>query len=97
MIKVYKNSCCVLPAECVAAQLYLNPGEHDPEQLTGLGGGSLEEHAAKMAASKGGIRAPRRLLIPTQLVEAGELTLHLATNITLKTEAKFFKLLRSRK
>jgi hypothetical protein len=80
----------VLPAECVAAQLYLNAGKHDPKQLTGLGGGSLEEHAAKMAASEGGIRAPRRLLIPPQLVEAGELALHLATNITLKNRAPNF-------
>jgi hypothetical protein len=47
-----------------------------------------------MAATEGGVRAPRRLLIPTQLVEAGELTLHRATNITLKTEAE---LLRSRR
>jgi hypothetical protein len=91
MIKVEKNSFCVtVPAECVATQLYLNPGEHDPEQLTGLGGGSLEEHAAKMAASEGRVRAPRRLLIPPQLVEAGELTLHLATNITLKNRAPNF-------
>jgi len=39
-----------------------------------------------MAATEGGVAAPAGLLLAAQLVEAGELTLHLAPNITLRNQ-----------
>jgi hypothetical protein len=74
----------LLPAEYVAAQLNLNPREHDAKQLTGVRRACLQDHAAKMAATEDGVVRGPRLLFSRQLIEAGELALNFSPDITLQ-------------
>ena len=72
----------IKPSNCIPSELNLDSGEHHGENMWGCKRG-LEDNSSEMSSVVNRIRSPC-VLLSLQLVVTGELTLHLASNITLK-------------